>query len=1828
MNMRKNNKGFTLIELIATIAIISLVFGIASYYAIKTINSSKEKETQISLAGIKKSANLYVQEYSETITWKTEQNESTQFSTTCISLNDLVNTGYLKKDQVEKIENADYIILTNNSNNTIIKEELDTGGTCGIINKRVPMPLSKDYCIQPEYNGNEQQLAHIPGEKNNVTKKNGITIENTSNKQVNAGDYQVTLKLEEGYSWKDGTTEDKKITCTITKKTPTLTINSAGGIGTVGKPTTVTLTSEVKGTIASKSSNAKHAKAIIEDSRIDANKEKQIKIETLSTRKETTIISITLTPTDTKNYYTTTTTYTVGEITREKIQKPTAGEYCKNLTYNGKEQTLVEQPTSNGFAFLNPKGKEVGTYKITAELKYGYTWTDDTTENVEIECEIKEVHAPTPTISVADNNTFNFCVSLTGAKACYVSTSSAKPNPGPAQSGFDLNKWTTATSTGDLELSSGQTYYVWSEHEASASGVVSASSATIAVRKVVKIAAGEGTTLTTKHNSSSGETFTGTIYVLHGSKINVTGTLLTGYHDLVLKNGSNTIRAGDQIITANASFSSSATETPIPTISVVDNNTFNFCVSLTGAKACYVSTSSAKPNPGPAQSGFDLNKWTTATSTGDLELSSGQTYYVWSEHEASASGVVSASSATIAVRKVVKIAAGEGTTLTTKHNSSSGETFTGTIYVLHGSKINVTGTLLTGYHDLVLKNESNTIRAGDQIITANASFSSSATKTPTPEIQVEDNDTFSFCKSLTGTSACYVSTSRAKPNPGTAQPNFKLDKWTTAKSTKDLTLSPNQIYYVWSEHEASASGVVSASSATIAVRDVVKGTQGIGTTLTTKHNSSSGETFTGTIYVLHGSKVNVTGELSTGYQDLVLKNGSNTINAGDQIITANANFTSSATKTPDIPHASIPNITVIDHDTFNYNATGAAAYYVNTNATKPSSGPAQTKFELGKWTTATSTGDLNLKSGQTYYVWAENIASTTGVVSTNSATIVVRTVTRTQGAGTTLTTKYDSTSGTVFTNTAYVLNGSKVNVTGVLSTGYNTLVLKNGSNTISAGDQIITANASFTSSATANTYTIKFDRNGGTTGTMSDLSMTYGTAKNLTQNSFTRTGYTFVGWNTQANGSGTNYNDKQSVNNLTSTNGGIVTLYAKWTANTYTITYVMNGGGNPNLKPESAKYDEVVSIGATTSPTKTVTVTGQTNGTGATVGSATSSSQTFAGWTSSTLGSNAKTGTSSTAVSTSWTGGRTTNKYFKNLRNSGTVTMTANWTPVAVNLPTLSKTGYTCNWYTASSGGTLMGAGGASWTPSATSPSSVTAYARCTKNTYTVTFDRNFLASDVYKMRSIDPNNYNMYPANIVRSKTTTSDVGVKGGTIINFTMNSSTTTGGVYISPSTKLEANQMYTWSVYLKSNTNKTLSIGSEQGGKKNVDVTTSWQRFTYTFPANNSNSYAFVFYANSWNSGEILYMHSLELSKTNSLNTTTTTGTYGNNLSLPTDPTRTGYTFDGWYTSPTGGTKITSSNTIPANNTTTYYAHWKVKNYSITYDLNNGSQPNPANPTSYTIGTPTITLNTPMRAGYNFLGWVKSNDVSTGLDSKTRDNPITCDGRDCTFGNSFNVTPGTTYRVFISAKKTQGDLEMQGGLWYTEFTSGNSFDGFGGAFTKYNKENENGWAMYYKDITVPNGKSKAKAYIQLNQSDDENTTTRTEWKIAEVHVIKTGSVQIPRGSTGDKIYKANWQNRCSESTPNECPSVYACGTNNHTPWADAKTALYLYLNKVGTNDMDNVAYYNNELKLIETISPNYYRVYYKNNFYYLYQKCVSYTTGTIGGTINCPTCLDPK
>ena len=91
-------------------------------------------------------------------------------------------------------------------------------------------------------------------------------------------------------------------------------------------------------------------------------------------------------------------------------------------------------------------------------------------------------------------------------------------------------------------------------------------------------------------------------------------------------------------------------------------------------------------------------------------------------------------------------------------------------------------------------------------------------------------------------------------------------------------------------------------------------------------------------------------------------------------------------------------------------------------------------------------------------------------------------------------------------------------------------------------------------------YSVKFNANGGT-GTMANESFTYGTAKALTANAFTRTGYTFKGWATSASGNKV-YNDKQSVSNLTETSGAVVNLYAVWKSALYMVIDLSSGSSS------------------------------------------------------------------------------------------------------------------------------------------------------------------------------------------------------------------------------------------------------------------------------------------------------------------------------------------------------------------------------------------------------------------------------------------------------------------------------------------------------------------------------------------------------------------------------------------------------------------------------------------------------------------------------------------
>lgn len=79
---------------------------------------------------------------------------------------------------------------------------------------------------------------------------------------------------------------------------------------------------------------------------------------------------------------------------------------------------------------------------------------------------------------------------------------------------------------------------------------------------------------------------------------------------------------------------------------------------------------------------------------------------------------------------------------------------------------------------------------------------------------------------------------------------------------------------------------------------------------------------------------------------------------------------------------------------------------------------------------------------------------------------------------------------------------------------------------------------------TAITYYIKYNGNGGS-GSMSNSTHRYDTAKALTANAYNRIGYSFQGWATSATGA-VAYSNGQSVKNLSSVHGSTINLYAVW----------------------------------------------------------------------------------------------------------------------------------------------------------------------------------------------------------------------------------------------------------------------------------------------------------------------------------------------------------------------------------------------------------------------------------------------------------------------------------------------------------------------------------------------------------------------------------------------------------------------------------------------------------------------------------------------------------
>lgn len=248
----------------------------------------------------------------------------------------------------------------------------------------------------------------------------------------------------------------------------------------------------------------------------------------------------------------------------------------------------------------------------------------------------------------------------------------------------------------------------------------------------------------------------------------------------------------------------------------------------------------------------------------------------------------------------------------------------------------------------------------------------------------------------------------------------------------------------------------------------------------------------------------------------------------------------------------------------------------------------------------------------------------------------------------------------------------------------------------------VTSTASATVSIPAQTsYTVSYNANGGS-GAPSSQTKWYGESLTLSSTKPTRTGYTFKNWNTKSDGSGTTYSAGTSY-----TGNAALTLYAQWQINTYTVKYAANGGSS-TPDNQTKIYGTALTLRAAISKTAAVTnytVTYKYNGNGSSDSTASTKktiSYTFNKWKS----------TDGTYYSAS--GSYTAN---------AATTMTAQWTSTtaytSTTLPSPTWTGHTfLGWYTASSGGTKVGAGGASYTPTA----SITLYAHWELTTYAIKY--------------------------------------------------------------------------------------------------------------------------------------------------------------------------------------------------------------------------------------------------------------------------------------------------------------------------------------------------------------------------------------------------------------------------------------------------------------------------------------------------------------------------
>lgn len=302
------------------------------------------------------------------------------------------NYYFYEDDSIDGFYMAKNTYVQDTSGESPVTYYADANGHSTSTAENIAFIPNSDSCIGAIYNGEEKMLAEDG---------NGYTV--TDNTATNVGTYTVTAHLESGYKWNDNSTGNKTFECTVEKAQANINeteIVENVDVGYSGDLVTFETDTAGRYLFSSDGTHIEITTPIID---VAANEGATLRINAINSG--TSYIDVTFIPTDTSNYNATQyrKTIIVGDGGTVAVI-PTAKSYCRDISYNGHEQVLTNDP-GRGYTFINNTGTNAADYTVTARLNQGYTWTDNTTEDKILTCTI-EAYDPIITTSAINQNIF------------------------------------------------------------------------------------------------------------------------------------------------------------------------------------------------------------------------------------------------------------------------------------------------------------------------------------------------------------------------------------------------------------------------------------------------------------------------------------------------------------------------------------------------------------------------------------------------------------------------------------------------------------------------------------------------------------------------------------------------------------------------------------------------------------------------------------------------------------------------------------------------------------------------------------------------------------------------------------------------------------------------------------------------------------------------------------------------------------------------------------------------------------------------------------------------------------------------------------------------------------------------------------------------------------------------------------------------------------------------------------------------------------------------------------------------------------------------------